>query len=66
VKCIVNDLDSNTFHTVDSGGIDEVRARSDDRLRAQIDRAVIADDGCDVDTFERDGEEFTVQVIVKR
>lgn len=68
MEVIVNDIDGNAFHTTDSGTPDEVMARSDDRLRAQIERAMSSEDGVDQETYVDaiDGEERTVKVIVKR
>lgn len=65
MKIIVNDIDGRTSHTTDSGTPEEVMARSDDRLRAQIQRAMKSPDRRDQETFERDGEEYTVRVVCR-
>lgn len=63
--CIVNEIDGEAFQSVDQGPLDEVRARADDRLKAQIDAAIAAG-GKATETFERDdGESYTIKVIVK-
>jgi hypothetical protein len=62
--CTINDLDGNAFHTVESGPLAEVMARSDERQRRQIETAVANGGEC-TESFERDGEEYTVRVVVR-
>lgn len=64
-QVIVNELDGSTFHTTDCGPISEVMDRSDDRLKALILDAVDAEDGIAQESWEEDGEEFSVKVIVR-
>lgn len=64
LKCVVNDIDGAAFHTVDSGRLADVWQRADDRLRRQIVAALVSG-GEEVETFERDGEEFTTRVVVR-
>ena len=63
--CIVNDIDGDTFHAVDSGPLDEVRGRADERLRRQIDDA-LARGGKSTETHEGDdGEVYTTKVVIQ-
>ena len=60
---VVDDLDGNAVHTVDAGALAEVRDRADARLQKQIDAAIAAGGEC-TETFTRDGEEYTTQVVI--
>jgi hypothetical protein len=63
--CTVNDIDGTTCHTVHDGPLEDVLSRADDRLAAQIRRAMDDPTGVAQETFARDGEQFTTRVIVR-
>jgi hypothetical protein len=64
MKIIINDIDGNAHHTVDSGTESEVRSRLPltHPVQSLITEA-IEDGGLAEDTYEIDGEEYTTLVI---
>lgn len=67
IEITLNDMDSDTWYTVEHGLEADVRASmvAGHPVHALIDEAITSKDGISQGTYEIDGDEYTTRVIAR-